>query len=83
MPPDASQPYVASGRPDMSPGADQRGWHEPIPHTPPKPTFWPAVLALAIALGMWSIMLDYLVIGAAVILFGIAFAGWIGDLLHD
>ncbi len=76
------QPYVASGRPDFSPEGDRTGWNEPSPRNPPQPTFWPAVMALAITVGMWGILLDYIVVGAAVLLFAIACAGWIGDLLR-
>jgi hypothetical protein len=77
------QPYVASGRPDLSPAGDRTGWNEPIPPRPPQPTFWPAVMSLAIAVAMWGILLDYIVVGAALLLFAIACAGWIGDLLRE
>lgn len=77
------QPYVASGRPDLSPAGDRTGWNEPSPRKPPRPTFWPAVMALAIAAGMWGIVLDSIVVGAACALFAISLAGWIGDLLRE
>lgn len=77
------QLYVASGRPSLQPSGDLTDWHEPIPHSPPARTFWPAVMSLAIAVAMWGMLLDYIVVGAAVLLFVIACAGWIGDLLRE
>jgi hypothetical protein len=76
-------PYVVSGRPDLSPTGDRVGWNEPVPRSPPEPTFWPAVMALAITVAMWGILLDFIVLWAAAALFAIAAAGWIGDLLRN
>ena len=55
-------PTWHSGRPDLSPEGDRTGWSEPSPRNPPQPTFWPAVMALAIMVGMWGILLDYIVV---------------------
>jgi hypothetical protein len=83
MPTEEREPYVASGRPDMSAGGDRTGWSEPVPHEPPNPSFWPAIMAIAIAAVMWSIMLDWIVVAASLALFAIAWGGWIGDLLRE
>jgi hypothetical protein len=76
-------PYVASGRPDPSPMADRTGWHKPLPQSPPQPTFWPMVMALAITIAMSGIVLDYIVMGVGVALFAVACGGWIGDMLRE
>jgi hypothetical protein len=83
MPATKTEPYVASGRPDLSSAETRAGWNEPIPHTPPQPTFWPAVMALAAAGMMAGIVLDDIVIGVSLALFAIAGWGWTGDLLRE
>ncbi len=83
MPTEIRELYVASGRPNMSVGGDRAGWSEPVPREPPKPTFWPAIMALGVAVMMWSIMLDWIVVAASIMLFTIACVGWIGDLLRE
>lgn len=77
------QLYVASGRPERSSLEKVAGWHEPVPHSPPEPSFWPAVMALSIAVAMWGMVLDYIVVGVSIAVFAIACAGWIGDLLRE
>lgn len=76
-------PYVASGRPEAWPEDERSRWAAPLPRTVPAATFWPAVMALAVAAGFWGIVLDRIVVGAAAVLFAVACAGWIGDMLHE
>jgi hypothetical protein len=48
----------------------------------PKPTYWPAVLALGITFLVWGLVTSVLLSGIGLILFALALAGWIGDLRH-
>ena len=48
----------------------------------PLPTYWPAVLALAITLLAWSVITSWFIFGVGLLLFVVGLAGWIGDLLH-
>src|SRR5579864_1927949 len=64
-------------------GRLRAGWSRPKPDTIPQPTYWPAALALGIALVMWGIISNVFVLAVGLILFIIALTGWIGDLLHE
>ncbi len=64
-------------QPELRPGW-QRVAHEGIP----APTYWPAVLAFGITLIFWGILTSWIISGVGLIVFVVAIAGWIGDLLH-
>ena len=49
----------------------------------PNPTYWPAVLALAITFIAWGILTSLWITLVGFILFALAIGGWIGDLLHE
>ncbi|MEJ2720122.1 MAG: hypothetical protein P8181_03145 [bacterium] len=57
--------------------------HEPQPHVLPKPTYWPAVLALAVCFGLWGVLTSVwlIVVGAAGTV--VAAARWYGELRHE
>ncbi len=59
------------------------GWHTLPPEPLPRPTYWPAVMALGIVFCLWGIVTTFLVSGIGLILFVIALSGWIGDMLHE
>ena len=73
---------AAGGRPDEAklPGGTT---HEPQSHELPKPTYWPAVLALAVCFGLWGILTSVwlIVVGAAGTV--VAAARWFGELRHE
>ncbi|MGA7625157.1 MAG: hypothetical protein WB630_18595 [Candidatus Acidiferrales bacterium] len=58
-------------------------WTEPRHQNIPRPTYSPAVMALAIVCLLWGIVTTYLISLLGVVLFGIALAGWIGELHHE
>ena len=58
-------------------------WSEPRPQNIPRPTYSPAVLALAIVCLLWGTVTTYLISLLGVILFVIGLAGWIGELRHE
>jgi len=58
------------------------GWAEPKPAEIPQPTYWPVVMSVGITFIFWGIVTSLIVSGVGIILFGIALAGWIGDIRH-
>jgi hypothetical protein len=48
-----------------------------------RPTYWPVVMAAGITLVMWGIATTFLLSGIGLLLFALALAGWVGDLLSD
>jgi hypothetical protein len=61
---------------------DQPGWQR-VDHTAlPRPTYWPAVLALGITFLAWGLLTSPLISGVGLVLFAVALAGWIGELRH-
>jgi hypothetical protein len=67
-----------SSEPPMKPG-----WKRPLPEHLPRPTYWPAMLALAITimlLGPVTLMpISFVGLGLA----AVALVGWIGEILHE
>jgi hypothetical protein len=58
------------------------GWVR-VEHTAlPEPTYWPAVLALAITFLAWGLVTSLVISGVGLVLFVVALAGWIGALRH-
>jgi Flp pilus assembly protein TadB len=72
-----TEPSSQHAQPELRPGW-QRVSHADIP----APTYWPAVLAFGITLIFWGIVTSWIISGVGVIVFAVAIAGWIGDLLH-
>jgi hypothetical protein len=67
----------APPRPELRPG-----WSVPRPGELPRPTYWPAVMALGIAFLFWGIISSAIISGVGLVLFAIALGGWIGELRH-
>ena len=59
------------------------GWTLARPETLARPTYWPIVMAAGITLTMWGIATTLLLSGIGLLLFALALAGWIGDLLSE
>ena len=67
---------------DLESRAEPNG-QKPLPEHVARPTYWPALLALAMTLALLGPVTAPLV-GAAGLIFGaVALAGWVGDILHD
>jgi len=71
-----------SARNQVAPQGDGT-WSEPRPQNIPRPTYSPAVLALAIVCLLWGTVTTYLISLLGVILFVVGLAGWIGELRHE
>jgi hypothetical protein len=72
---------VQGGGPSGSQAPD--GGHEPLPAQMPRPTYWPAVLALSICFALWGVLTSVWMIvvgGAGAVL---AAARWFGELRDE
>jgi hypothetical protein len=65
---------------DNGGGAETRG---PRPANLPRPTYWPAVLALSICFGLWGILTSVWLIVVGLAGAAIALARWFGELRHE
>jgi hypothetical protein len=71
------------------PTRDQTGfqhageWTEPKPEVLPRPTYWPAVLALGVAFVFWGLVASLVITIIGLTLTGLALAGWIGEVLRE
>lgn len=59
------------------------GWNLPKPDVVPHPTYWPITMALGITFFAWGAVTTFIISILGLILFGIALAGWIGDIRHE
>jgi hypothetical protein len=64
----------------MTPGDD---WNVPRPERIPRPTSWPAAMALGITLFAWGLITSPVVLGLGLTLFLLSLGGWIGEMRHD
>ena len=49
----------------------------------PRPTWWPAALALGIVLVLWGIVTSLMVAAVGVAVLAVALAGWLGEVCHE
>ncbi len=68
---------------DPGPTAPPPGWGAARPERLAQPTYWPAVLALAIAFVLWGAVTSLVISGVGLLLAVIGLAGWIGELRHE
>ncbi len=61
----------------------RENWSTPKPAKVPRPTYWPAVMALATILTLWGIVTSPVISLVGLILFAGALTGWIWELFHD
>jgi hypothetical protein len=73
------EPNTAISQGKQTNQAAQEAWHE-LPHSLPKPTYWPAALALGTALTFLGITTTYIVSMVGLILLGISIGGWIWEI---
>ncbi len=58
-------------------------WTTPLPEKVPRPTYWPAVLALGSVLMMLGIVTTWVISVTGLVLFILALVGWIGEMRHE
>ncbi|HLJ15521.1 MAG TPA: hypothetical protein VKV15_13555 [Bryobacteraceae bacterium] len=59
------------------------GWHKPLPDQLAQPTYWPAMLALAVTLALLGPVTLIPITGVGVVLGVVALIGWIGEIVHE
>ena len=59
------------------------GWSAPLPERIPRPTYWPAIMALAIAFMLFGIVTSWAFTAVGFVMFVLSLAKWIGELIHD
>jgi hypothetical protein len=62
---------------------DKSDWNVPQPVKLPKPTFWPAAMALGINFAFFGIVTSWAFTIVGVGLFALSLGKWIGELVHD
>ena len=61
----------------------RQGWTRPTPEHLVRPSYWPAVLAFALAFTFWGLVSSLVISGVGVALFALVLGNWIGELRHD
>jgi hypothetical protein len=59
------------------------GWKKPLPQRLPRPTYWPAILALATTLALLGPVTLMPITVVGLVLGAVALVGWIGEMLHE
>ena len=59
-----------------------QGWKKPLPERLPRPTYWPALLALGVTVALLGpvTLLPVGLVGLAIAV--AALIGWIGEIMH-
>ena len=58
-------------------------WNRPLPEHIPRPTAWPAGLALGITLFFWGIITSLVVLAMGLAVLIVCLYGWIGEMRHE
>ncbi|HEY4188021.1 MAG TPA: hypothetical protein VGP07_23295 [Polyangia bacterium] len=58
------------------------GWNEPRPATVPRPSAWPAGMALGITLLLWGIVTSPVLLAVGTLTVVASLMGWIGEMRH-
>lgn len=59
------------------------GYSLPLPATVPRPTWWPASLALGVMLIGWGVITSLTIFLIGVALLTTSLVGWIGEIRHE
>jgi len=68
---------------EEEPLAPSDEWQKPPAGHLPKPTAWPATLALSITFLLWGLASSLIISGVGAVVFAVALTGWIGDIRHE
>jgi hypothetical protein len=68
---------------DNEPRTTRAGW-EPLPDAQlPRPTYFPAGLAMGTTFIFWGLITSWVIFLAGIGLFAAALAGWISEIRHE
>jgi hypothetical protein len=59
------------------------GWVRARPEHIPRPTYWPAVLALGVTFALWGLITTWVISIVGLALMAIATAGWMAEWRHE
>lgn len=59
------------------------GWETLPPGHLPRPTYFPAGVAMGITFLFWGIITSWVICAVGLALFAAAFAGWIAEIRHE
>lgn len=62
---------------------DKTKWASALPKHLPRPTYWPAIFALACVLIFFGVVTKWVVSAVGMILFIISLIGWIGEMRNE
>ncbi len=61
----------------------RRGWTRLPPAHVPRPTYFPAGLALGTALIFWSLITSVVILVVGLGIFAVSLAGWVSEIRHE
>lgn len=59
------------------------GWEQLPPEPLPRPTYFPAFLAMGTTLLFWGLISSWMTLVMGLFLFGFALGGWINEIRHE
>ena len=71
-----------TGKPDDG-SETAAGWSRPRPAVIPRPTYWPAGMALGVTFLLWSVVSSPVILAAGALLVVVSLIGWIGEIVHE
>jgi hypothetical protein len=61
----------------------RENWSVPRPERIPRPTYWPAIMALAIAFVLFGTVTSWAFSITGIVMFALSLTKWIGELIRD
>jgi hypothetical protein len=58
----------------------REGWNLPRPAHLPRPTWWPAALALGVTLTFWGLIASVFILAVGILVTAVSLAGWIREI---
>lgn len=83
---ESPEPAPAPGRDPHDDGHIEElrpGWSRARPEHIPRPTYWPAAVALGVTFFLWGFLTTWIIAVVGLLLMGVGLAGWIGEWRHE
>ena len=58
-------------------------WTRPLPARTPRPTFWPAGLALGVTVTIWGLVTNMVILGVGAAVAIVSLAGWVREMARE
>lgn len=59
------------------------GWTRPLPEHAPRPTSWPAALALGVTVTIWGLVTNYTILIVGAVVATLSLAGWVREVVRQ